>query len=530
MEMNFAKYSVIHARHTPDKTCLIERTPSVNQRRALTWKEFNDEVNRVSNYLSKELDVKKGSIVMHLMNNSLEWLVAYFAIIKLGAIVVPLNYRFVDTDIKYSAEVSECTVFILGSDFLKFVQPIQKEMKLIKHYICVGDNVPDDMIDYKKLQSYEDSSETIVDVEPNHDLAMMFTSGTTGKPKAVMQSHYTLLNVCQGNALSYYVQKNDNHVVYLPLYHSGAMFVWSGYFAQGACGTILREFKDPKWIIEAIAEEKGTGIILVVPIAIALLNAIKNGDIKLDDYDLSNWKFTIVGAQPIPYEIIKELMENVKPNVQNTYGLTEGGGGGTFNLYPEDVLRKPGSIGKPTFGVMAKAVDANGNEVKKGDVGELIFSTPRMMRCYYKNQELTDETVKDGWIYTGDLVTEDDEGFFFVVDRKKDMITSGGENIFPVEIEDAIMEHPKVDDVACIGAPDDRLVEIVMAIVQLKEGESMTEQEVIDFAKTKIATYKLPRKVLFDGVMRNATGKLMKPEMREKFTGRKEAFKKISKD
>jgi len=525
---NFARYAVIHSRHVPDKVCLIERTPSKNERRSLTWKEFNDEINRAANYLSKECGVKKGGVVLHLLNNSLEWLITYFAVIKLGAVVVPLNFRFVKSDIKYSADVSKATVFILGSEFLPEVQPVQNEMPTIKKYICIGDTVPADMLDYSKtVAKHGDISEAIVDVDQFADLAMMFTSGTTGTPKAVMQTHYTLDNVCQGNALTFSTQRHDNHVIYLPLYHSGAMFVWAGYYAQSACGTILREFREPKWIIEALAEEKGTGIIFVVPIATAILNAVNKGSIKLKDYDLSRWKYIIFGAQPIPYEVIKELSEKVNPNVMNAYGLTEGGGGGTFCLYPEDVLRKPGSIGKPSFGVFGKAADSEGNEVPKGEVGELIFSTPRMMRAYYKNPELTNETLKDGWIYTGDLVKEDEEGFYFIVDRKKDMITSGGENIFPVEIEDALMENPKIDDVACIGAPDPRQVEIVLAIVQVKEGQTMTEQEVIEFAKSKLSLYKVPRKVIFDRVMRNATGKLMKPQMREKFTGRKEAFQKL---
>jgi acyl-CoA synthetase (AMP-forming)/AMP-acid ligase II len=213
--------------------------------------------------------------------------------------------------------------------------------------------------------------------------------------------------------------------------------------------------------------------------------------------------------------------------VSNIYGTTEGGGGGTFMLYPEDALRKPGSIGKPTFGVMAKAVDSEGNEVPPGEVGELIFATPRLMKGYFKNREMTADTVKEGWLYTGDLVKIDEEGFFYIVDRKKDMITSGGENIYPVEIEDALMAHPKIDDVACIGYPDERMVEIVLAIVQLKEGETMNEEELIEFAKTRLSLYKVPRKVIFDPVMRNPTGKLMKPQMREKYTGRKEAFKKL---
>ena len=526
--MNYARYAVINARHLPNKICLIERTPSKNQRRTLTWKQFNDEINRVANYLTRELGVKDGDFVMHLQNNSLEWLITYYGIIKTGAVIVPLNFRFVGPDILYAAEVCNPKVFILGSEFVPVVQPVQKDLKTVKKYICVGDSVPGDMIDYRTVAAYQETQEAIVDVEDQHDLAMMFTSGTTGKPKAVMHTHYSLNNTAIGNGMSYFVEKNDNYVFFLPLYHSGTLFLWAPFYATGATGTILREFTEPKWIMEAIAQEKGTDILFVVPVAVMILNAIKTGKLKLSDYDLSSLKYLEIGAQPVPFEIMKGLVENFPCAVSNIYGITEGGGGGTFNLYAEDVLRKPGSIGKPTFGVEGKIVDFDGKDLPPGQVGELIFSTNRMMKGYYRNPELTAETLRNCWLYTGDLLQTDEEGYFYIVDRKKDMITSGGENIFPVEIEAALMQNPKIDDTACIGYPDERLVEIVMAIIQVKQGQTMTEEELLDFLKqVGLAKYKWPRKIVFDKVMRNPTGKLMKPQMREKYTGRKEAFMKL---
>ncbi len=525
--MNYANYAVVHSRHLSDKVCLIERTPSKNERRELTWRQFNDEINKAANYLSKEVGIKDGDFVMHLQNNSLEWVITYYAIIKIGAVVVPLNFRFVGQDILYAAKISNPKAFILGSEFLPVVQPIQKDLKTVETYICVGAEVPEDMIDYQTIAASSDTSEAIVDVDDQHDLAMMFTSGTTGDPKPVLHTHNSLNNTAIGNGMSYFVEKNDNYVFFLPLYHSGTMFLWAPFYATGAVGTILREFTDPRWIIEAMAEEKGTDILFVVPIAVAILNAIDNGDLNLDDYDLSSWRYMEIGAQPVPFDVMKRLVDTLPCGCSNIYGITEGGGGGLFNLYPEEVLEKPGSIGKPTFGMDAKIVDFEGNEVAAGEVGELLLKTSRMMKGYYQNPDMTEKSLKDGWLYTGDLVKADDEGFIYIVDRAKDMVTSGGENIFPVEIEDALMDHPKIDDVACIGHPDERLVEIVMAIVQLKEGETMTEEELIEFAKSKMATYKVPRKVLFDTVMRNPTGKLMKPQMREKYTGRKEAFQKL---
>ena len=524
--MNYARYAVINARHLPHKVCLIERTPSKNQRRTLTWKQFNDEINRVANYITKELGVKDSDFVMLLQSNCLEWLINYYGIIKTGAVIVPLNYRFDGPDILYAANVCEPKFFMLGSEFVPVVQSVQLYLKTVKKYICIGDSVPNDMTDYKTIAAYKDTQEAIVDVEDQHDLAMMFTSGTTGTPKAVIHTHYSLNNTAISNGMSYFVEKNDNYVFFLPLYHSGTLFLWAPFYATGATGTILREFTEPKWILEAIAQEKGTDILFVVPVAVMILNAIKNGQLKLSDYELSSLKYLEIGGQPVPFEIMKGLVANFPCAVSNIYGITEGGGGGTFNLYSEDALRKPGSIGKPTFGVEGKIVDFDGKDVPPGQVGELIFRTNRMMKEYYKNPEMTADALKNGWLYTGDLLQTDDEGYFYIVDRKKDMISSGGENIFPVEIEAALMQSPKIDDVAYIGYPDDRLVEVVMAIIQVKQGQTMSEEEVLNFCKkVSLAKYKWPRKIIFDTVMRSLTGKLMKPQMRKKFTGRKEAFK-----
>ena len=525
--MNFSRYAAIHARHLTDKVCLIERTPSIGKRRTLSWKQFNDAINRAANYLAKECGVKDGDLVMHLQNNSLEWMITYFAIIRLGAIVVPMNFRFESSDVLYAAEVCNAQVFLLGSEFLEVVQPIQQKLQTVQSYICIGDTVPDDMIDYAKIEAYDDCSDAMVDVADDHNLAMMFTSGTTGKPKPVIHTHFSMKNTAVGNGMTYFVEKNDNYLIFLPLFHSGTMFLWAPFYTTGATGTILREYNEARYIFDALAEEKCTDTLFVVPIGIMALNAIDKGTINLADYDLSAWKYMEIGAQPVPFDIMKQLVTTLPCNVSNIYGITEGGGGGLFNLYPEDVLRKPGSIGKPTYDVDAKLVDWEGMELSCGSVGELLLLTDRMMKEYHGNPEMTAANIRDGWLCTGDLLKTDEEGFFYIVDRMKDMITSGGENLFPVEIEGALMDHPDIEDVACVGYPDDRLVEIVLAVVQLKAGKKMTEAELIEYAKSKMSTYKVPRKVIFAEIPRSATGKVRKPLIREKYTGRREAFKKL---
>lgn len=523
--MNFANYLRINALKHKEKISLIERYPAGDKRRTLTWESFNHEVNKVANHLKNELGIQKGDRVLHLLNNSFEWLIVYFGIIKLGAIVVPLNFRFIAEDIQYAANISNPKSFFVGSEFLERVHPIRSELKSIRDYIVVGEKCPADMIPYTIIESSNDTEETLVDMSDEEALAVMFTSGTTGAAKPVLHTHGSLNAVAIGNGMSIPIEMDDNYLIVLPLYHSGSMFLWSPYFALGATGTIIRQYRDPKWILEAIDQEKANGLLVVVPMCVDLVNQTADGRIDLKDYDLSSWKYLTTGAQPVPPHIFKTLRDLLPCKIIHTYGVTEGGGGVTWTIYHDDILRKPGSIGKPNFGVEGKIVDEQGRDVPPGEVGEIIIKSPRLMKEYYESREMTENAIINGFFHTGDLARMDEEGYYYIVDRKKDMVTSGGENIYPVEIEEVLHAHPDIDDAAVIGYPDERLVEIVMAVVQLKEGASMTEQEVIDYCKSKMALYKVPRKVAFDQVPRNPTGKLMKPLLREKYTGEKRAFR-----
>ncbi len=520
--MNFSYYASIHAQTMPNKVCLIERSPEKGTRRTLTWKEFNDRVNGVANYLRNQFHISKGDFVLHLQNNSLEWLITYYAIIRIGATVVPLNFRFIGEDIKYAASVCDPVAFILGSEFLERVLPIKPDLKSINNYVVVGDVAPSGMERFSELEKQTDVGERIQDMAEDESLALMFTSGTTGKPKPVLHTHGSINAVAVGNAITFSVGRNDNYIGFFPLYHAGTMFYMTAYYITGSTATLLTEIKDPKWIIETVEQERGTDLMLVVPVAISIINAVKNGDIDLKSYDLSCWRMLEIGAQPVPFDILKDLAGLLPCGVIVAYGITEGGGGSTVTLYPEDLLKKPGSIGKPNFCVECKLVDEKGNRVGPGMVGEILLKTPRNMKEYYKNPDLTAQTIKDGYLYTGDLATTDGDSYYYIVDRKKDMICSGGENIYPVEIEEVLHDHEKIEDAAVIGFPDDRLVEIVMAVVQLRKGESMTEAEVNEFCKSRLALYKVPRKVVFDVIPRSATGKILKPELRERYTGRRQ--------
>ena len=515
---------MINAKKYPSKEYLVERTPSEKKRRTLTWKQFNEETNKVANYLQKKMGVKKGDFVLHLQMNSLEWVVTFHAILRVGAAAVPLSFRFNGTDIKYAAAACSPKAFILDERFLPKVEPIQKEMDCISSYICIGENVPGEMISYDEIIKTGDPEDILVDVQREDAAELMFTSGTTGPPKPVCQSHDTLYQIGIGNALTFCLGHESVYLNPHPFYHSGSFFLNFPCYLAGGTTIILKELDDPKYLLETLSEEKVQDGQVAVPTMSDLVNGIKKGVIDITKYDLSNFTGTMfVGAQPVPSSLFQDIKRIFPFKTGNIYGITEGGGGGLTNLYDEDVLTKPGSIGKPTFNVEARIVDENGKDVPMGEVGELILRGPRNMKEYFRNPEMTATAVKDGWLYTGDLVKGDKEGYIFIADRKKDLIIRGGENIFPVEIEDVLRRHPKIADVAVIGYPHERLVEITMAVVQLYPGEAMAEKEVIDFcARQELAKYKWPEKIVFNDVIRNATGKIDKPKLRQKYIGKKE--------
>lgn len=275
----------------------------------------------------------------------------------------------------------------------------------------------------------------------------------------------------------------------------------------------------PGPLMQSLSDEKCTGGWLTVPTWSDVVEAIKAGEIKVEDYDLSHMRYIAIGAQPVAQSLFEDS-KKIFPGIKfgNIYGITEGGGGGSTYLYHEDILRKPGSIGKATALMDAKVVDEKGKEVPRGKPGELVIEGARLMKEYAFNPEMTARTVVDGWLHTGDVCHMDEEGYIFFVDRQKDLIIRGGENIYPVEIEDVLHRHPKIEDVAVIGYPHPRLVEIAMAIVQLKTGETMTPEEVVEFCKNAgLAKYKWPEKVIFADVPRSLTGKVEKPKLREEY-------------
>ena len=302
-----------------------------------------------------------------------------------------------------------------------------------------------------------------------------------------------------------------------PLYHTGAKMHWFGSLLSCSRAVLLRGIK-PEWVLRAVSDEGATIVWLLVPWVQDILDSIERGDIKLSDYQLDQWRLMHIGAQPVPPSLIKRWKE-VFPNHQydTNYGLTESLGPGCVHLGVENI-HKVGAIGKAGYLWQTRIVNEDGSPTPQGEVGELSVKGDGVMKYYYKNPEATAEILKDGWLLTGDMAKCDEDGFIYLVDRKKDVIISGGENIYPVQIEDFLRANPAVKDVAVIGIPDNRLGETAAAIVELKAGAVCTESE-LEIMCEQLPRYKRPRRIIFDVIPRNPTGKIEKPRLREKYCG-----------
>ncbi|MGD6806656.1 MAG: class I adenylate-forming enzyme family protein [Candidatus Bathyarchaeia archaeon] len=502
----------------PDDIALIELTPSQSIRKQITWKEFDAEANCIANYLMQK-GIKKDDKVIHWMHNSIQWLVAYFGIIKTGAWAVPLNFRFNAQDFKFCTEIAEAKAIIFEDFFLKTVEKVNSPT--IKEYIYVGPNLPAQMTSYDDILQTANSAAPGIKLTLDDECGLYFTSGTTGDPKPVLLTHKNMSFAAEVEQKHHLQTHNDNFILLPPLYHTGAKMHWFGSLISGAKGTILTEFS-PKNVLEAVSKEQGTIVWLLVPWVHDILVSLDKGDLKLQDYNLKSWRLMHIGAQPVPPVLVQHWRDYFPDmDYDNNYGLSEATGPGAVHLGMKNEFR-PGAVGKVGYGWQLKIVHCDSNvDVPPLKVGELCIKGDGVMREYYKNPELTARTIVDGWLHTGDMARIDKDGYVFLVDRKKDLIIVGGENIYPIEIEDAIHNHPKVYDVGVIGLPDERLGEIVGAVIEVKSGEKLTEKEIMTFIEGLLPKYKRPRKIIFDKVPRNPTGKIEKTKLRSKYCGNK---------
>ena len=497
---------------------LIEASESEKYRREMTWREFDVKANRFANFLFTR-GIRKGDKVAILLMNCLEWLPIYFGILKTGALAVPMNYRYAADEIKYCADLADVRMLVFGPEFTERVTAVKDEMN-IDDYFFVGkhDETPDYADNYAEMTYYCSTIVPPVEISDEDYAAIYFSSGTTGFPKAILHTHAALVHSCMAEQNHHSQTRDDVFLCIPPLYHTGAKMHWFGSLLSGSKAVLLRGVK-PEWVLQAVSEEKATIVWLLVPWAQDILDTIDSGEINLDDYRISQWRLMHVGAQPVPPSLIKRW-KAIFPNhdYDTNYGLSESIGPGCVHLGVENI-HKVGAIGVAGYGWQTKIVDEHRNEVAQGEVGELAVKGAGVMKCYYKNPEASAEVLTaDGWLLTGDMARQDEDGFIYLVDRKKDVIISGGENLYPVQIEDYLRAYDKIKDVAVIGLPNKRLGEIAAAIIEIKPGMTCTEDEINAFCED-LPRYKRPKKIIFADVPRNPTGKIEKPRLREIYCG-----------
>ena len=525
-----------NAREWPNDTALVEINPDQPEtrrvtwhdfelvepstkkkhyRREITWAVFDEKANRVANML-KSYNIGKGKKVAILLMNCIDWLPIYFGILKTGAVVVPMNFRYAANEIEYCLKLSESDMLIFGPEFIGRVEEIVDRIPQVD-LVFEGQGCPGFADDLTELMNECSSSFPLCSLTEDDDAAIYFSSGTTGFPKAILHKHRSLIHSARVEQEHHGQTKDDCFLLIPPLYHTGAKMHWFGSLISGSKAVILKGTK-PRTILEAASREKCTIVWLLVPWAQDILTALDSGELKLEDYQLSQWRLMHIGAQPVPQSLIRRWLEYF-PNHQydTNYGLSESIGPGAVHLGIENV-RKVGAIGIPGYGWETKIIRPDGSEVAPGEVGELCLKGPGVMVCYYNNPQATAETLKDGWLLTGDMARQDEEGFIYLVDRKKDVIITGGENLYPVEIENFMAACPAIKDVAVIGLPDARLGEIAAAIVELVPGSTATEEDIREF-NMGMPRYKRPRRIILAPVPRNATGKIEKPKLRRMYGG-----------
>lgn len=491
---------------------LIESTDPEPYRREITWSVFDEKANRFANLLLSR-GVKKGDKVAILLMNCLEWLPIYFGILKSGATAVPLNFRYTAEEIAYCIKQADVDILVFGPQFTGRIEEIASQIAHGRLLFYVGEDCPTFAENYRELTANYPSTDPAIPLNEDEDAAIYFSSGTTGFPKAILHHHRSLTQAAEMEQHHHGQTHDDTFLCIPPLYHTGAKMHWFGSLISGSKAVLLRGVT-PQSIFDAVSDEHCTIVWLLVPWVQDILLAIEEGKIDPTAYELDQWRLMHIGAQPVPQSLIKRWKEIFPAHQYDTnYGLSESTGPGCVHLGVENIDHV-GAIGVPGYRWVVKICDNEGNEVPDGEVGELWVKGPGVMVCYYNNPDASNESIKNGWLLTGDMARKDEDGFIWLVDRKKDVVISGGENIYPVQIEDHLAAHPAVKDVAVIGLPDERLGEIAAAVVELKPDVELHEGELEEYCQA-LPRYKRPRKYIYAEVPRNATGKIEKPKLRQ---------------
>lgn len=503
--------------YSPDRLAIVDYSKTPEWR--LTYRQWNTRVNRLANWLRDVAGVNKGDRVAILARDGIEHLDCFYACAKLGAIHTALNWRLHWRENLGLIEQTQPQVLIYSDDFKAAVTEIANATRNtpygIHHYLHIeGDGIAGSQHFETILQASPATPVTCESLEAEDIACLLFTGGTTGLPKGAMISHRMICwNVL--NTVIHDLHHDDIYLNVYPLFHAGGLFAYlSSQVVFGNTTILVRQF-EPALILDLIAREKVT-VFAGVPTMYQMMLQAPN----YKTADLSSLRFCTCGGAPLPVPVIQQYMKDKGIRFKQGFGMTEFGPG-LFALAPEDAERKAGSIGRPNFFVDVRVVDDNNQPLGPNQVGELVLKGPSRCSGYWNNPEASRAMLDDeGWFHTGDLVRYDDEWYFYVVDRKKDMFISGGENVYPVEIENVLYKHPAVQMCAVIGVPDEKWGEVGKACVVLKPGMTATEEELIAFMQQHLAHYKVPKSVVFlEALPMSGMGKILKRELRNQFSG-----------
>ena len=495
---------------------LIETSPIGYYRREISWHVFNEKSNRFANLLLQR-GVQKGDKVAILLMNCLEWLPIYFGILKTGALAVPLNFRYTAEEIKYCIRLADVDILVFGPEFIGRIEAIADDIRQGRLLYYVGESCPSFAEDYNSQTSDCSSRSPRIALTDRDDAAIYFSSGTTGFPKAILHNHESLVHAAITEQMHHGQTRRDTFLCIPPLYHTGAKMHWFGSLISGGKAVLLKG-TTPATILETVSREQCTIVWLLVPWAQDILACLDTGELRAGDYELAQWRLMHIGAQPVPQSLVKRWLEYFPTHRYDTnYGLSESIGPGCVHL-GLDHVDKVGAIGVPGYGWEVKITGPDFEELPTGEIGELAVKGPGIMTCYYHDPKATADVMRGEWLLTGDMARRDEDGFIWLVDRSKDVIISGGENIYPVQVENFLSACRLIKDVAVIGLPDERLGEIVAAIVETMPGMKCTKEDIEAFCRD-LPRYTRPRRIIFDRVPRNATGKIEKPRLRAMYGG-----------
>lgn len=498
---------------TPDREALYD----LHTGKRYTFAELNERANRTANFLRERYEVQKGDRVSILAQNCLPFVDLLFGLGKIGAIFAPLNWRLTARELVYIVNDLQPRLLICGLEYQSVLDEMRAEIE-VEHYISLEGAEIAGAVAYEDLLEQAEKSEPKRPVfEGDDGYCILYTSGTTGKPKGAVLPHRQVLWNAINTVVSWGLCESDISPILTPMFHSGGLFVFLvPLFYAGGRIVLARNF-DPEESLKVIVDEKCT-VILGVP---TLFQVWMNSPI-FAQADFSHVHFFISGGAPCPPKLIEAWSRTKNVTMRQGYGLTEVGVN-CFSMTDEEALRKAGSVGKPIFHSQMRLVDTEGNDVPRGETGELIISGPTVCAGYWRNSEATAEALVDGWFHTGDMARQDQDGYFYIAGRYKDMIISGGENIYAAEVEAVFREHDAVADAALIGQPDEKWGEIGLMIVALKPEQSVAEEELQEFCTERLARYKIPKKVeIVDELPYSPYGKVMKVELREKFLSNEE--------